>query len=496
MSNKSPPNQNFDVIIIGGGIGGYICAIRSSQLKQRVALIETSATFGGTCINIGCIPSKALLDSSHKYYEVKSQLQDHGIECDSVRLDVAKMINRKQRVVDELTTGLSFLMKKNGIETFQGNGTIVDTIQKEAAQESKVVVEISASSEEVPKNREAKHTITGKACVLATGSIPISLPNIPIDNERVILSDQALSLTSVPSDLTILGGGVIALELGSVWSRLGAKVTLIEKESDILLGLDPDQRQVAKRIFKAQGLDLMLQHECVGIEKDKEKEQVKMTLLNHQSGKDNKQEIQWSTSKLLVAVGRQARPQEKKHLQLGLKLDQRGFVERDQQSYKTNLAGVYAIGDCCAGPMLAHRAQDEGIALAERLAGKYGKVNQATIPWVIYTWPEIAWVGENEQQLQGREINTGSCLLSANGRSKALGSTAGRIKIITDKKSDQVLGFSIIGAMASELIAEIVVLLEFGGSGEDLARTIHAHPTVSEAVREAALSSLGRGLHS
>ena len=470
-------SEKFDLAIIGGGPGGYVCAIRASQLGMKVAIVEKRSTMGGTCVNVGCIPSKALLDTSERYHlAAHGGLEVHGIDVGKVKIDIKKMMERKTKVVKELTDGLAFLMKKNKITVFEGTGSF-----KSAAADN---VEIEVAGE-----KPASFTAT--KAVIATGSAIINLPGLDVDGKSIITSDEAIALEKVPEHLVIIGGGVIGLELGSVWKRLGAKVTVVELLPGILMGIDRQMRDLATRTYKKQGLEFMFEHKVTEAKSAKGK--VKLVAENK---KGEKKEIE--CDKLLVAVGRRPVTENLNLDKIGVKLTPRGRVEVNPHTLETSVPGIYAIGDVIEGPMLAHKAEDEGVMVAEILAGKSGHVNYDAIPGVVYTWPEIAWVGKGEEELKeaGIEYNTGKFMFRPNGRAKAMNEGDGQVKFIADKKTDKILGVFIVGPNASELIAEAAVAIEFGASAEDIARSTHAHPTLSEVMKEAALDVDGRSLHS
>lgn len=468
--------QQFDYTVIGGGPGGYVSAIRAAQLGFKVAVIEKSPTLGGTCVNVGCIPSKALLDSSEKFHAASHEFADHGINVGSVKIDVKKMMERKVSVVKELTDGLDFLMKKNKITVFRGTGTM------QKASTEKVEIKVSGESEE---------TLESKYCIIATGSAPIAIPGMEIDEKQIITSDTAIALEKVPESMTIIGGGVIGLELGSVWNRLGTKVSIVEMLPDILMTLDGQMRSVARRTLQKQGLEFLFEHKVTEAKAGKKGVDIKVQDKNGEEKKINS-EI------LLVSVGRKPFTDGLGAENVGVKINDRGRVEVDPHTLQTSVPNIYAIGDVIEGPMLAHKAEEEGVMVAENLAGKSGHVNYDTVPWVVYTWPEIAWVGKGEEQLkkEGIEYRTGKFLFKPNGRAKAMGQGDGQVKILADKRTDTILGVAIVGPNGSELLSEAVIAMEFGGSAEDIARTFHAHPTLSEVMKEAALDVDKRSLHS
>ncbi len=467
--------QVFDVVVIGGGPGGYVAAIRSAQLGFKTACIDETTgkdgklSLGGTCLNVGCIPSKALLDSSENY-EKLHELGIHGISVEGVKLDVSKMIARKDQIVSKLTGGINMLFKKNGVTPIHARGTLV-------RQDGDTWV-IKAGDTEVG----------AKNVILATGSSPRHLPFAAVDNETILDNVGALELQAVPERLGVIGAGVIGLELGSVWRRLGSKVTVLEAMPDFLAAADELVAKEALKQFKAQGLDMHMGVNIEGVETSG-----KGVTIRYQEGGEAKT---LEVDKLIVSVGRVPNTNGLGAEAVGLALDARGFIVTDH--YRTNLPGVWAIGDVIGGAMLAHKAEDEGIAVAEILAGQAGHVNYETIPWVIYTSPEIAWVGKTEQALKaaGVEYRAGRFPFAANGRALGHNDTRGFIKVLADAKTDRILGVHMIGPNVSEILAEAVAVMEFGGSSEDLARTMHAHPTLSEVLKEAALAVDKRAIHS
>ena len=468
--------QQFDYTVIGGGPGGYVSAIRAAQLGFKVAVIEKRPTLGGTCVNVGCIPSKALLDSSEKFHAASHEFADHGINVGSVKIDVKKMMERKVKVVKELTDGLDFLMKKNKITVIRGTG------QMQKASQDKVEIKVSGETED---------TIETKYCIIATGSVPIAIPGMEIDEKQIITSDTAIALEKVPESMTIIGGGVIGLEMGSVWNRLGTKVTIVEMLPDILMGLDGQMRQMARRTLQKQGLDFLFEHKVTEAKAGKKGVDIKVQ-------DKNGEEKSLNSEILLVSVGRKPFTEGLGAENVGGKINDRGRVEVDPHTLQTSVPNIYAIGDVIEGPMLAHKAEEEGVMVAENLAGKSGHVNYNTVPWIVYTWPEIAWVGKSEEELkkEGVEYRTGKYMFRPNGRAKAMGQIDGQVKIIADKRTDTILGVAIVGPNGSELLAEAVVAMEFGGSAEDIARSFHAHPTLSEVMKEAAMDVDKRSIHS
>jgi len=464
----SKSDTEFDVIVIGAGPGGYVCAIRAAQLGLKTACVEKRNTLGGTCLNIGCIPSKALLHASEKYSEAENHFADFGIKTGKVSLDLKAMMKHKDDVVDSNTKGIEFLFKKNKITWLKGAGSIP------AKGEVKV----------------GKDTYKAKHIVIATGSDVASLPGIEIDEKKVVSSTGALELTKVPNKMVVIGGGVIGLEMAAVWSRLGASVTVIEYMNKILPPMDNEISKEAQKIFKKQGLDFKLSTKVTEVKNTKSG--VKLTTEPANGGDAETLDADI----VLVAVGRKAYTDKLGLDKVGVKTDDRGRIETDGH-FKTNVDGIYAIGDVIAGPMLAHKAEEEGVVLAEMLAGQSGHIDYNLIPGVVYTWPEVAEVGKTEEQLkdEGVDYKVGKFPFMANGRARAMGAIDGFVKILADAKTDQVLGAHIIGPEAGTLIAEITAVMEFGGSSEDIARTCHAHPTLEEVVKEAALAVDGRPLH-
>src|SRR6185369_10309470 len=466
-------NKNFDVIVIGGGPGGYIAAIRAAQLGFNTACIDEwkngkgAPALGGTCTNIGCIPSKALLQSSEHYEQAGKHFADHGIEVKGLGLDLAKMLARKDQVVKQNNDGIAFLFKKNKVSFFHGRGSFVKS--GEAGYEIKVT-------------GAAEETIAGKHVIVATGSNARALPGTSFDEENILSNDGALRVLDVPRRLGLIGAGVIGLEMGSVWRRLGSQVTVLEA-LPAFLGLVDDQiAREAKKAFDKQGLKIELGVKVGEVKSGKNGVSIAWT---NAKGEDQTLEV----DKLIVSIGRVPNTIGLNTEAVGLKLDERGAVIVDDEC-RTNLPNVWAVGDVVRGPMLAHKAEEEGVAVAERIAGQHGHVNFNTIPWVIYTSPEIAWVGQSEQQLQaaGVKYKAGTFPFMANGRARALGDTTGMVKFLADAASDEILGVHIVGPMASELISEAVVAMEFRASSEDIARICHAHPSLSEATKEAALA--------
>lgn len=466
--------SSYDVVIIGAGPGGYVAAIRAGQLGLKTALIEKRQTLGGTCLNIGCIPSKALLDSSEFYARTKNEAEDHGIEVTSVKIDLAKMMARKEKVVSKLTGGVKMLMKSNGVDVYQGTGWLVDAGKVEVRDEG----------------GKAKETLETKNLILANGSAPAELPFLQFDGEQVISSTEALSLKSVPKELLVVGAGAIGLEMASVWSRLGSTVTVVEIMPEILPGWDGQVAKSVRRELSKQGIDFQLETKVTGVKKNK-----KSLRLSAENKKG--EEVSFSGERVLVAVGRRPYLEGCNLETLSLAFEEDGKHIKVNDRFETSVEGVFAIGDIVHGPMLAHKAEDEGVAVAEILAGKPGHVNYEVIPNVVYTWPEGASVGRTEEQLKeaGVEYAAGSFPFAANGRALAMDASGGFVKILAEAETDRVLGMHVVGPWASDLIAEGAAVMEFGGSAEDMARTCHAHPTLPEAVKEAALAVAGRAIH-
>jgi dihydrolipoamide dehydrogenase len=466
-------SKQFDVVVIGGGPGGYIAAIRAAQLGFNTACIDEwknekgGPAPGGTCTNVGCIPSKALLQSSEHYEHAGHAFAEHGIEVKGLGLNLGQMLARKNTVVKQNNDGILYLFKKNKVTFFHGRGSFVK------ANASGYEIKVAGAKEE---------TIVGKHIVIATGSNPRALPNAPFDEQLILSNTGALAIDAVPKKLGIIGAGVIGLEMGSVWRRLGAQVTVLEALPAFLGAVDEQIAKEAQKLFAKQGLAISLGVKISSITTSKKDVTVEYT--------DDKGAAQKAVfDKLIVSIGRVPNTIGLNAEGVGLKLDDRGFIAVDGDC-KTNLPNVWAVGDVVRGPMLAHKAEEEGVAVAERIAGQHGHVNFNTIPWVIYTSPEIAWVGKTEQQLkaEGVAYKSGTFPFMANGRARALGDTSGMVKFLADAKSDEILGVHIIGPMASELISEAVVAMEFRASSEDIARICHAHPSLSEATKEAALA--------
>ncbi len=461
----------YDLVVVGSGPGGYVCAIRGAQLGLKLALVEQFATLGGTCLNVGCIPSKALLESSEVFEATRRHAAEHGVEVDGVKLDLEAMMKRKGRIVDELTSGVAGLMKKNKIDVVIGRG------------------ELGGPDTVVVHGDDTTELAADHVC-LAMGSAPVELPFLPFDGDRVVSSTEALAFDAVPKRLVVIGGGAVGLELGSVWRRLGSEVTVIEMLPTIAPFADRSMAKALERALADQGLDFRLKTRVTGAKVLKTK--VKLTVEPDDGSAET-----IDCDRVLVAVGRRPVTDTAGLEAAGVELDDAGRVEVDDH-LRTNLATVYAIGDLVRGPMLAHKAEDEGVAVAETIAGLPGHVNYNAIPNVVYTDPELAMVGRTEAELKddGVAYTTGRFMFRPNGRAKSLGSEVGQVKILADTETDEILGVHMVGPRVSELIAEAVVAMEMHASAEDLARTCHAHPTLSEVVREAALAVDKRSIHS
>ncbi len=466
-------SKSFDVIVIGGGPGGYIAAIRAAQLGFNVACIDEwkndkgGPAPGGTCTNVGCIPSKALLQSSEHFEQAGHHFAEHGIGLKDLSIDVPKMLARKDTVIKQNNDGILYLFKKNKVSFFHGRGSFVKAAEG--------VYEVQVSGEKT-------ETIAAKQVILATGSQARALPGVPFDEELILSNDGALRIGGVPKKLGLIGSGVIGLEMGSVWRRLGAEVTILEGLPTFLGAVDEQIAKEAHKAFTKQGLKIEL-----GVKVGEVKTGKKGVSVAYTDAKGAEQRLE--VDKLIISIGRVPHTTGLNAEAVGLQLDERGAIVVDDEC-RTNLPGVWAVGDVVRGPMLAHKAEEEGVAVAERIAGQHGHVNFNTIPWVIYTSPEIAWVGQTEQQLKaaGRAYKAGTFPFMANGRARALGDTTGMVKFLADAASDEILGVHIVGPFASELIAEAVVAMEFRASAEDIARICHAHRSLSEATKEAALA--------
>lgn len=469
---------HFDVIVIGAGPGGYVAAIRCAQLGLNTACIDRQVnqkgapSLGGTCLNVGCIPSKALLDSSEQYHNLTHQFAAHGINADNATVDIAKLQQRKQRIVQDLTGGIAQLFKANKVTSIHGHGRVMCDNTVDVLDERGQVIQ----------------TLNAQEIILAPGSVPIELPDMPFDDKFIVDSTGALSFDQVPKRLGIIGAGVIGLELGSVWNRLGSEVVVLEALDDFLPAADPQIAREAKKQFSKQGLDIRMGALVKKVNIGADCLQVSYT----QKDADHNIEV----DRIVVAVGRRPATDGLLSPDCGVAIDARGFIEVDEQC-KTNVPHIWAVGDAVRGPMLAHKSSEEGVAVAERIAGGVGHVDFDCVPWVIYTSPEIAWVGQTEKELkqQGIDIKTGAFPFAATGRARAMEQPIGFVKMIADKHTDRLLGVHMIGPHVSELIGECVLAMAYQASSEDIARTMHAHPTLSEATHEAALAVDKRAIH-
>ena len=465
-------SEKFQVAIIGGGPAGYVCAIRLSQLGFKTACIEAKETLGGTCLNVGCIPSKSLLNLSENFYKARN-FSKLGIEIGDLKLNLEKMMKNKDRAVTVLTKGIEFLFKKNKIAHFKGLGVL--------KSKNEVLI--------IDENKNEK-TIEAEKIIISSGSEPISFPGTKFDEQNIVSSTGALSLKSVPKKLVIIGGGYIGLEMGSVWSRLGSEVHVVEFLDHITPGIDREVSREFMKILQKQGIKFHLETKVSSIKKSKD------TVIINSKNKDGK-EIKFDCDVVLISVGRKPKTTNLNLEKVGVKLNSKKRIEINK-NFQTSIKNIYAIGDVVEGPMLAHKAEEEGIAVAEIIAGQYGHVNYDIIPGVIYTSPEVASIGKTEEDLKknGTKYKIGKFSFMANSRAKAINDTEGFVKLIADEKTDKVLGVHIIGSHAGEMIAEIAIAMEFSASAEDIARTCHAHPTFSEAIKEAALSVDKRQIHS
>jgi dihydrolipoamide dehydrogenase len=466
-------SDSFDLVVIGGGPGGYVAALRAAQLGLRTACIDKRGAYGGTCLHVGCIPSKALLHSSEHFAEASHAFADHGIGFEKLTLDLERMMARKREKVEELVKGIAFLLKKNRVEAVAGTARI--------AAARRVEVELADGG---------TRTLETQRILVATGSDVAPLRGVEIDEKRIVSSTGALSLERVPAKLVVVGAGAIGLELGSVWSRLGADVTVVEYLDRILPGMDAEIAKHTQRVLKKQGLDFQLGREVRGAETSDNG--VRLAVANRK----NEREETLEADVALVAIGRRPYTEGLGLEALGVERDDRGFIGVNER-FETNVPGIFAVGDCVPGPMLAHKAEEEGVAAVEGMAGQHVHIDHGRVPGVVYTWPEVAGVGETEEAARGRGVDValGKFSFSANARAKITGDTQGLVKIVADASSDRVLGVHIVGPLAGDLIAEAVLALEFGASSEDIARTCHAHPATGEAVKEAALAVSGRARH-
>ncbi len=471
----------YDVVVIGSGPGGYVAAIRCAQLGFKTACIEkwlnkdNKTVYGGTCLNVGCIPSKALLDTSHKFVEANSHFDVHGIKVDKVDIDVPAMIARKEKVVDQLTGGVKGLFTGNKVDGIAGVGKL-----------------LTGNKVEVTGHDGSKQELSAKHVILAAGSVPVDIPPTPVDQETIVDSTGALEFQAVPKRLGVIGAGVIGLELGSVWSRLGSEVTILEALDDFLPALDRKLAREALKIFSKQGLNVKLGARVTG-SKVSGRGAKKTVAVEYTDSEGEQSQV---FDKLIVAVGRKPYTEGLLDPAVGVELDERGFIKVDEHC-ATNVPGVYAVGDVVRGPMLAHKGMEEGVMVAERLADKKTQVNYDLVPSVIYTHPEVAWVGKNEDELkeEGIEFNVGSFPFAASGRALAANDSDGQVKLLADAKTDRILGCQIIGASAADLLQQMVIAMEFSSSAEDIGLTMFSHPSLSEAVHEAALASLGHAVH-
>ena len=463
----------FDVVIIGGGPGGYVCAIRAAQLGLKTACVESRGALGGTCLNVGCIPSKSLLNLSENYRKAKKDFNNQGIEISEIKLNINKMMSNKDKSVQSLTKGVEFLFKKNKVTYFKGKGVIFS--------ENDIVVY---------ENNNKRSNIKAKNIVIATGSSPTSLPGIEIDEKNIVSSTGALSFTEVPKDLIVIGGGYIGLEMGSVWSRLGSNVTVVEYLDFITPGMDREVSNEFKKILTKQGIQFKLNNKVTAVNNFSNK--VVVDYINNTTSARERKEC----DKVLVSVGRKPYTEGLNLSKIGIKRDKKGRIEVNEK-LQTSLKNIYAIGDVIKGPMLAHKAEEEGIAVAEIIAGQAGHVNYDVIPGVIYTSPEVATVGKTEEQLKSEKqsYKVGKFPFLANSRAKVNNETDGFVKILADSATDKILGVHIIGPHSGDMIAEMALAMEFGASAEDIARTCHAHPTHTEAIKEAALAVDKRPIH-
>lgn len=455
--------MKYDIIVIGSGPGGYIAAVRASQLGKKVAIIEKYATLGGTCLNVGCIPSKALLDSSHHYYDATHHFAEHGISVENPSFDFSKMIERKATVVETTTGGIKYLMDKNKIDVFEGLGSFED-----------------ATHVKITKKDGSSEVIEGTNIIIATGSKPANLPFINIDKERIITSTEALKLKEVPKNLIVIGGGVIGLELGSVYARLGSDVKVIEYAPKITPTMDADVSKELQKVLKKQGMDFYVSHGVKSVERNGDEITVKAT---NKKG----EEVTFTGDYCLVSVGRKPYTEGLGLEKVGVKVNEKGQIDINSH-LQTNVANIYAIGDVVKGAMLAHKAEEEGVVVAEFIAGEKPHIDYNLIPGIVYTWPEVAAVGKTEEELIAAKIDykAGKFSMRALGRSRASGDLDGFVKVLADKKTDEILGVHMVGARVADLIMEAAVAMEFRASAEDLARICHGHPTYAEAVKEAA----------
>jgi dihydrolipoamide dehydrogenase len=465
--------KHFDLVVIGGGPGGYVASIRASQLGLKTACIESRAGLGGTCLNVGCIPSKALLHSSERFAAARDHSAEHGIQLGEVRLDLAQMMSRKEDVVSGLTKGIAQLFKKNKVERVHGTGQI------SKPGEVRVALEDGAS-----------RTLTAERIIVATGSVSTPLPGVNVDEKRIVSSTGALSLDAVPEHLVVIGAGVIGLELGSVWRRLGARVTVVEFLDRILPGMDYEITRQAKRMLEKQGLEFRLSSAVKAAKLTTNGVELSVEPADGGAAEALQADV------VLVAVGRRPNTDGVGLDDLDVARNEQGFI-RVNDRFETSVPGIFAIGDCIPGPMLAHKAEEDGVVCVEMMAGQSGHIDYDKVPGVVYTAPEIAGVGKTEEDLKeaGVEYNVGKFPFMANSRARAIGETDGLVKVLAEARTDRLLGVHIIGPLAGDILQEAVVALEFGASAEDLARTVHSHPAMNEALKEAALAAIGRAIH-
>ena len=466
-------DKQYDLVVVGGGPGGYVAAIRAAQLGMKTACVEGRGALGGTCLNVGCIPSKALLQSSEKYADASRHFAEHGIKVEGLGLDLAAMMARKDKVVKELTGGIEFLFKKNKVDYMKGWGSIP-----------------AAGSVKVKLVDGGEETLSAKRILIATGSESTPLPGVATDEKQIVSSTGALALDRVPGTMVVIGAGVIGLEMGSVWSRLGAEVTVVEFLDRILPTMDAEIGKQTQRILGKQGLKFKLATKVTGAKNGKNG----VTLTLEPAAGGAAEELK--TDVVLVAIGRRPYTEGLGLKELGVAMNNRGFIQVDE-NFESSVKGIYAIGDCILGPMLAHKAEEDGVVAAERMTGQKSHIDYNLVPGVVYTWPEVAGVGKTEEQLKeaGVDYKVGKFPFTANSRARSIGDTDGVVKVLADKRSDRVLGVHIIGPLAGDILAECVTVMEFGGTAEDIARTCHAHPSMGESVKEAALAVDGRAIH-
>jgi len=466
-------DKQYDLVVVGGGPGGYVAAIRAAQLGMKTACVEGRGALGGTCLNVGCIPSKALLQSSEKYADASRHFAEHGIKVEGLGLDLAAMMARKDKVVKELTGGIEFLFKKNKVDYMKGWGSIP-----------------AAGSVKVKLVDGGEETLSAKRILIATGSESTPLPGVATDEKQIVSSTGALALDRVPGTMVVIGAGVIGLEMGSVWSRLGAEVTVVEFLDRVLPTMDAEIGKQTQRILGKQGLKFKLATKVTGAKNGKNG----VTLTLEPAAGGAAEELK--TDVVLVAIGRRPYTEGLGLKELGVAMNNRGFIQVDE-NFESSVKGIYAIGDCIPGPMLAHKAEEDGVVAAERMTGQKSHIDYNLVPGVVYTWPEVAGVGKTEEQLKeaGVDYKVGKFPFTANSRARSVGDTDGVVKVLADKRSDRVLGVHIIGPLAGDILAECVTVMEFGGTAEDIARTCHAHPSMGESVKEAALAVDGGAIH-